>query len=495
MKNSKNLILEAKDLYLKKNYFEAKTCLLEVFESFDLEIKLKMNLYVLISDIYYKINEFKNAEIYLLKYLKEERSNSNILNLLGNVYLKKRDFKNSEKYYLEAIKLNQSNETAIINLAILYHNLGKQKKAILFYKKILTKNPKKIGALYNLASLDKTIIDKKKISFLKNLIEENKLNNFDLASCYFLLAENEKRKKNFKEEINLLNNANKFSFKCNEKKNIQSNKYWFNIISKNFDKIELCKKNTDLDSAEKFYPIFIVGLPRCGSTLIESIISSGKNKVENLGETNLVNWAFLNTNKDLFKLIANNEKIFINNNITAKKLIDSINNLITKNKNNTYFSEKSLENFYYIELILNVFPNAKFINPNRNLVDNVIAIYKQFLSNISWSHSIENILSYFDNYLFTINYFKKKYSDKILSISLEELTNEPKETAMEIYNFCNLEWDEKCLDFYKRDDLFTNTASINQIRSGVQKYDASKYETYKNLLNNYYDKYSWLNNN
>ena len=44
MKNSKNLILEAKDLYLKKNYFEAKNCLLEVFESFDLEIKLKMNL-------------------------------------------------------------------------------------------------------------------------------------------------------------------------------------------------------------------------------------------------------------------------------------------------------------------------------------------------------------------------------------------------------------------------------------------------------------------
>ena len=64
MDNTKNLILEAKELYSKKSYFEAKSCLLKVFENFNLNIKLKMNLYVLISDIYYKINEFENAENY-----------------------------------------------------------------------------------------------------------------------------------------------------------------------------------------------------------------------------------------------------------------------------------------------------------------------------------------------------------------------------------------------------------------------------------------------
>ena len=158
-------------------------------------------------------------------------------------------------------------------------------------------------------------------------------------------------------------------------------------------------------------------------------------------------------------------------------------------------SKRALENFYYIELILNIFPNAKFINPYRNLTDNVFAVYKQFLSNVSWSHSLENILVYFDNYLSTIDYFKKKYSDKILSIQLEEFTNNPEKSAKEIYNFCNLKWDTKCLDFYKREDLFTNTASINQIRSAVQKYDTRKYEPYKDILNVYFNKYVWLNNN
>ena len=110
-----------------------------------------------------------------------------------------------------------------------------------------------------------------------------------MASSYFLLAENEKKKKNFDQEINLLSNANNFSFKNKENINIQSNEYWFNIISKKFDRIEYLQNKKILIKTKEIYPIFIIGLPRCGSTLIESIISSGKEKVENLGETNLVN--------------------------------------------------------------------------------------------------------------------------------------------------------------------------------------------------------------
>ena len=156
-------------------------------------------------------------------------------------------------------------------------------------------------------------------------------------------------------------------------------------------------------------------------------------------------------------------------------------------------SEKSLENFYYIELILNIYPNAKFINPYRNLIDNIFAIYKQFLSNVSWSHSLEDILLYIDNYLSTISYFKQKYPNNIFSISLENFTNNPKKLSMEMYEFCKLAWDEKCLEFHKRKDLFINTASNNQIRNSVQKYDGSKYQYYKQMLEPYLKKYDWIN--
>ncbi len=494
MNNNKDLIIRAKNFYEKRNFDDARDCLLLALTNKKLDDTSRLSLYILISDIYFKINDFVNSEKYLLKYIKINKLNDKVLNSLGNIYLKIRDYKNSEKFYLESIKVNNNNENAMVNLAILYHNLGNKEKAVFYYNKILKKNSENIGALYNLSNLDKTVLNENNIGDLKKLIESKSLNNFDIASCYFLLAENAKRKENFNEEINFLEQANHFSYKEKEKFNIRSDDYWLNIIPKKFHQIDFSKYKGKEIKTNNIYPIFIIGLPRSGSTLIESIISSGKDKVENLGETNLVNWAFLNSNKEIIESSSENKKLIINAEITANKLIQAIENLnINKKKEKIIFLEKSLENFYYIELILKIYPNAKFINSNRNLVDNIIAIYKQFLSNISWSHSLENILKHFDNYLKTIDYFKKKFPDKIFSLFLEDLTENPKETAKKIYKFCGLNWDEECLNFYKRDDLFTNTASNDQIRSSVQKYDDKKYINYKGMLKKYEKKYNWLN--
>ena len=84
-------------------------------------------------------------------------------------------------------------------------------------------------------------------------------------------------------------------------KNKQANEYWLKLIPEKFDKIDYLKNMKISLNTKDVCPIFIVGLPRCGSTLIESIISSGQDTIENLGETNLVNWSFLNTNRNIFK--------------------------------------------------------------------------------------------------------------------------------------------------------------------------------------------------
>lgn len=302
-----------------------------------------------------------------------------------------------------------------------------------------------------------------------------------------------KKKKNFKKELNLLEKANNFSFLSNKNKNNQFNQFWLKDFSKKVDQFEYINNEETTLSTKNFYPIFIVGLPRCGSTLIESIISSGHEKVENLGETNLVNWAFLNTNKDF--RVSSDKKIKVNLKAFKEKLSNVIESFkIKKSDEKMIFSDKSLENFFYIELILKLYPNAKFIHSHRNLSDNVIAIYKKFLPNISWSHSLENILLYIENYLLIIENFKKKYPKNILSISLEKFTLNPEESSKNIYKFCNLRWSDDCLNFYKRSDLFINTASNNQMRSNIKKYNDSKYEPYKEILDIYVKKYSWLNN-
>ena len=91
------------------------------------------------------------------------------------------------------------------------------------------------------------------------------------------------------------------------------------------------------------------------------------------------------------------------------------NSLIQKYDNfekNTYL-DKSLENFFNIEIILNFFPNAKFIHVKRNLNDNILGIYQTMLTKLSWAHSIDSITKYVKNYIKVIDYFKKKYPEKI----------------------------------------------------------------------------------
>ena len=100
---------------------------------------------------------------------------------------------------------------------------------------------------------------------------------------------------------------------------------------------------------------------------------------------------------------------------------------VTKKFNNLFdfdenvkFIDKTLENFFNIEIILNLFPNAKFLHCFRNFNDAIIAIFQSLLTTLSWTHNLDDLMQYIDDYIKTINYFKKKYPDKIMDIRLED---------------------------------------------------------------------------
>ena len=162
-------------------------------------------------------------------------------------------------------------------------------------------------------------------------------------------------------------------------------------------------------------------------------------------------------------------------------------------KKNNKFVDKSLENFFNIKVIINLFPKAKFLHTYRNTLDSVISIYQSMLPDLSWSHNIENILEYVNNYLNIIHHYKTKYPNFILDVNLENLTIDSEKKTREIFDFCDLTWDAQVLNFYKRKDLFSKTLSFNQIRSKVGKYNINKYKAYYGLLDSYKKKYKWLN--
>ena len=483
MLNQLDIIKRASILIEERKYFQAKEILhdfIKINKTSKIDIKFYYTLY-LVSE---RLREFQSAKKYLEKCLKINEKNHIFLNNLGNIFFREGNIEKAEKLYLKSFNLKSDYLIVNINLAILYQNIGNFEKSKNYYLKAIELSPGQLSIYYNLSRFDKKFLNEDKITFIQKIINLKKVSLLESSYGFFLLAEYEKKKKNFLKEIEYLNKAHKSLFNSNKVANLKTLNYWKKIIPQRYNKFIFINKNFD-NRLEKFKPIFIIGLPRSGSTVIEVLLSSGKKRIKSLGEASIFNgiiakeFSFENKNSIDLKLVSDQIlKIFEDRNYVLK---------------NKVFIDKSLENFFYIDVIMKIFPKAKFINSTRNIKDNIFAIFKQSLSKIAWTHSLEDILTYSDNYFKIMKHFSNKYPEKILTIDLEELTNDSKNISKKIYSFCELEWSEQILDFYNRKDLLISTASNIQIRENIKKYDHDKYKTYWDLLNNYNKKYSWLN--
>ena len=481
MNNLEDKVKKAFKLFNEKKFEESKIIFLNLIKN----PKFDKKIYFMLYEIYFQLNDINNARKYLISFLEFDNKNHIALNQLANLYLKKGDIKLAEESYIKAINIKKDYLIAITNLAVLYEGIGDKNNAEKYYLDGINLSPDDLSIYYNLSKIKPDFIDEQKIEHISKILKIKKLEPFNMAAGFFLLAEHNRRKKNIKEEIKNLELAHKYAFK--DKANIkqQSRNYWLDIMPKNYNTLNFQFEKEITNNLKNLEPIFIIGLPRSGSTVVEAILSSGKKKILNLGETNLINWSVITTPKKKLSSLDARQ--------ICSKLVIALGNLGASSFENNTFIEKSLENFFYIEIILKIFPKAKFINTSRNTTDNILAIFQQFLSKISWSHSLEDILEYTNNDLTIIKFFKKKYPNQILSVKLEELTLNKEEIAKNIYEFCGLEWDKKALEFYKRKDLFTSTASNLQIRNGLHNYDKNKYRPYYYILKNFQDKYEWLN--
>ncbi len=408
--------------------------------------------------------------------------NNNIYFYLGRVHTELQDYKNGIKFYKKHLNVNENSLPSLINLAILYLNLGDKKNSQIYFKKVLKIDRNYIYAYYGLYTLSKDFINEKDFKFLSKIIKEKQISNRNKSLINFLFSKREKNKNNIEKELFYIEKYHQQSFESNLLYNKQSQFYYENVLGKFYNKINFSKKSNCYKNAT---PIFIIGLPRSGSTLLESLITSGTQEITTYGESNFFNMAILEQlNSDIF------EKEFkiknFNYDIDLMKIENSINERynLKKNFNQEFiFLDKSLENLFNIEIILQIFPKAKFIHTNRNLKDAILSIYFSMLPELSWTHSLKTIKNYIKSYQLNIAYFKEKFTNKIFEVNLDEFTLDPERISKDIFNFCELNWNKEILNFYNRKDLFSKTLSAFQIRNEINKKNQSEYKKYYFLLN------------
>jgi len=158
-----------------------------------------------------------------------------------------------------------------------------------------------------------------------------------------------------------------------------------------------------------------------------------------------------------------------------------------------FYLFQNLENFFYLNLINSLYPNAKIVHCRRNILSSIMSIFQNNLTELSWTHNLDNIFKYFDNYFKTIENFNRMYPNLIYNLEYEKLVNNPEDETKKLMKYCQLPWSKSCLEFYKRKNLVSKTASNVQIRKAIYKDSGDKYAPYKKLLDKYGKKYSWFN--
>ena len=436
-----------------------------------------------VGKILIKKKQFKHALKYFQTLLKHKPDDLRINFQMGKIFYELNDLHKSFTYFKKCKDIKQNDTNILFNYALVLQNIGKIKEAEKEYLNLISINPKDIKSYYGLSVLNINNIDTGLYNKLRLLNESEDITLYEKSLINFIFSKLEKKKQDLKKEIKYLQISHQLCNKANDLFNIQSNFYYKNIISRKFNKIKFEK---DHEINEKFNygnHIFIIGLPRSGSTLVETIISHNHKDIVSVGEFHGINTSILeqigetifskNFNYKNFQLIINKKKF-------QNSLIEKYDNFEQK-----IFLDKSLENFFNIDLILKFFPNAKFIHTYRNFHDAVIGIYQTMLPELSWSHKIEDIINYIKIYKDTINYFQKKYPNSIIDVDLSVLTNQKESETRKILEFCKIKYSENFLDFEKNDKLYNKTNSFLQVRKKINNYNDEKYKPYYYLLKNF----------
>ena len=241
-----------------------------------------------------------------------------------------------------------------------------------------------------------------------------------------------------------------------------------------FDKIKETFSKTDFNRYPKFENnnkklIFIVGLPRSGTTLTHQIIAS-HSEVYGAGEVVILDQFMKKNifNKDLTKIFnqySENNKININK--IAKEYFSKIEYLKT-NKN--IILDKNPLNFQWIGFIKILFPKAKIIHCNRNLKETALSIYKNAfeINSIIWSNRENDLLEYIKIYLDLMKFWEEKIPNFIYNLNYQELVKNKEQEIKKLINFCELNWENDCLKFNEKAATI-KTVSITQARKPIYK--------------------------
>jgi len=167
---------------------------------------------------------------------------------------------------------------------------------------------------------------------------------------------------------------------------------------------------------------------------------------------------------------------------TKQLRFDYYNYLKRFNATETFITDKAPLNFRWIGIIKILFPDSKIIHCSRSPRDNCLSLYKNFFeAGLDFSYNQKELGTYYNIYLDLINFWKYQYPNSIYDAKYEKIIKDPKCEIKKIVKFCDLKWEEQCLQFHKNKTPI-KTVSTAQARQPIYKSSINSFEKFAPFL-------------
>ena len=428
-----------------------------------------------------KRQKYGEALEHAQKFYNEERKNINAMKLLSTALFRTDRYKEAIDIYNQILKLEPNNTDVMLSMGHLYKTSGEIKKSINSYKKAY-KTDKYFGDSYwSLANLKTYKFSESEVKSLNKMVndayvseDERSFMHFALGKAYEDLNNYEKSYSHYKEgnlikKSKALFNVNDFKKEC-------------------LNQIEVCTDDLfNMKSqwgSESNAPIFILGLPRVGSTLIEQILSS-HSMVEPTHELpNIISTALRLNERKSQDIKSRYPDVLLGLSEPQLKLIGDkyIKDSEVFRTNKPYFIDKMPNNFRHIGLIKLILPNAKIIDIRRSSMSACFSCYKQlFAEGQEFTYDLKDLAGYYNNYVELMDHWNKVLPNQILSINYEDVVNNFDESVRNILDYCKIPFERQCLEFYKS-KRSVKTPSAEQVRQPIYTSGMDYWKNYEPYL-------------
>lgn len=378
-----------------------------------------------------------------------------------------------------AIKLDPAHVGCHLALGHLLKMLGSFDQAVIAFRNCLRLAPNYSEAYWNLANLKTFRFEDAEIAAMEAALEAGRASKDDEVNLCFSLGKAYEDREDFSRSFARYRDGN-------EKKRA--------LVDYDPDRtVRLTDRLIEVFSAgflseradwgcQDASPIFIVGLPRSGSTLIEQILASHSD-VEGTSELIELDRIALSTGQDDGQGAAYPDALMDLNGGQIEALgAEYIKSTRARRTGPAHFTDKMPNNFVHVGLLHLILPNAKIIDARRDPVDSCFGSYKQLFAELQgFSYDLDDLANYYLQYDRLMDHWSEVLPGKVLRVDYEDVVADLEGQSRRIVDHCGLDWQDRVLRFWETARA-VKSASAEQVRRPIYASSVHSWRNYQDHL-------------